>query len=326
VTHGAGLFEHRESRNTGVVSVLVGRRSLLAAGAGVLVSTAACGTTTRGADVAAATTSASATAEPWTSSRPPATAPSTPTSGPTPSGLDRGDLEAAIADYLGGRVGSYAVAVHDRRSGVVVSHGSSPREMLSTVKVLIAVAVLREVEQQARWLTAEEDDLVAAMIQRSDNDATEVLTARLGQDSVEEELEELRMHETTYRPDGAWWGWSTTTPEDLLLLVDHLVDGTTGLTEKSEEYLLTLMEGVTWAQRWGVATPPLPSTLTVRTKNGWGPMADGYRTNSLGHVVGEGRDHSMAVLGRSPLGFSYGTTTVSRLAQIVNDALEERLV
>jgi hypothetical protein len=164
------------------------------------------------------------------------------------------------------------------------------------------------------------------MIGRSDNAATNTLVARLGRDSVAEEVADLRLTATTFRPDGAWWGYSTTTPEDLLLVVDALVDGTTGLPERSERFLLDAMGSVTWTQHWGVSSPPLPTGLTVRTKNGWGPMADGYRVNTVGHVLGDGRDHSMAVLGTSPLGFSYGRTTVSRLAELVHTALEQRLV
>ncbi len=313
-------------RHTPAVRPLVDRRSLLVAGAGLLLPVSACGTATAPDRVDRASGVGAATPPPATTAPTPSVTTTAPTPAPTPSGLDRGDLEGVIARYLGGRVGSYAVAVHDRRSGVVVSHGSRRGETLSTVKVLVAVAVLRELQERGRRPTAEEDRLLAAMIQRSDNDATNLLLTRLGDESVESEIADLRLHSTTFRPDAGWWGYSTATPEDLLVLVDHLVDGTTGLPRASETYLLRLMEGVTWAQRWGVAAPPLPSALTVRTKNGWGPMADAYRTNSVGHVHGEGRDHSMAVLGRSPLGLSYGTATVSRLAQIVNEALAERLV
>jgi len=57
-------------------------------------------------------------------------------------------------------------------------------------------------------------------------------------------------------------------------------------------------------------------------KNGWGPRADGYRLNGLGHVSGRGRSYQMAFLSRTPHGYSYGRGTVNRLSRIVFDALD----
>ena len=308
----------------------IGRRAVLLGGAALLVPAAAgCSRTEGGAVVRAAgpgpvvATSAAPTPTASVTPSPPSTPTPTPTLAP---GIGRADLEARIAEYLSGRTGTYRVAVHDRRSGVVATHESDLGETLSTVKLLIAIAVCRDAEEHGRWLTGEEQRLVSAMIQSSDNAATNALLARLGSGGVEEEIGDLGLMATSFRPFGAWWGYSTTVPEDLVLVVDALVDGRSGLGARSERYLLRLMERPAPNQQWGVASPPLPADLTVRTKNGWGPMADGYRTNSVGHVVGQGRDHTMAVLGRSPLGFGHGRRTVSGLAKLVNTALADPLV
>jgi len=292
---------------------LLDRRALLAGGVAVLVpaaGVAGCGGT------GGAGTSADSTTPAPTSTFP------SPT--PAPSGLARADLAGVIEEYLDGRTGDYAVAVHDRRSGTVLSVGSREGTMLSTVKVPIAMAVLRRVGERGRWLTDREDQLMTAMIQQSDNAATNAILDALGTGPVENEIALLRLTSTHFRTDGRW-GLSTTIPEDLLLVVDALVDGTSGLRERAERHLLTLMEGVAADQRWGVASPPLPGDLTVRTKNGWGVIDGVYRVNTMGHVLGDGRDHSMSVLGTSPRGYSYGTRTVSALATTVHEALAERL-
>ena len=299
---------------------LLDRRTLLAGGVAVLVPPAAVAVAGCGSGGGSGTDGVPVSAESTSPSR----TPTYPTPAPAPSGLVRADLAAAIAEYLDQRTGDYAVAVHDRRSGAVLSVGSREGTMLSTVKVPIAMAVLRRVGERGRWLTDREDQLMTAMIQRSDNAATNAILDALGTGPVENEIALLRLTSTHFRTDGRW-GFSTTVPEDLLLVVDALVDGTSGLRARAERHLLTLMEGVAADQRWGVASPPLPGDLTVRTKNGWGVVDGVYRVNTMGHVLGDGRDHSMSVLGTSPRGYSYGTRTVSGLATTVHEALAERL-
>ena len=81
------------------------------------------------------------------------------------------------------------------------------------------------------------------------------------------------------------------------------------------------MGTVTASQRWGLGDP-LPAGVHVEQKNGWGPMSTGYRLNSFGHVSGNGRSYQLAILSRSPNGFTYGKTTVNRVWRIVFDALD----
>ncbi len=62
--------------------------------------------------------------------------------------------------------------------------------------------------------------------------------------------------------------------------------------------------------------------MHVEQKNGWGPMSTGYRLNSFGHVSGNGRSYQLAILSKSPNGFSYGKTTINKVSRIVFDALD----
>ena len=91
--------------------------------------------------------------------------------------------------------------------------------------------------------------------------------------------------------------------------MNQLVLGTY-LTSGRRDYVRDLMATVTSTQRWGLGDP-LPDTVHVEQKNGWGPMSTGYRLNSFGHVSGTGRSYQLAILSKSPNGFSYGKTTIN---------------
>jgi hypothetical protein len=54
-------------------------------------------------------------------------------------------------------------------------------------------------------------------------------------------------------------------------------------------------------------------------------MSTGDRLNSFGFVSGYGRSHQLAILSKSPNGFSYGKTTINRVSRIVYDALDKPL-
>ena len=86
--------------------------------------------------------------------------------------------------------------------------------------------------------------------------------------------------------------------------MNQLVLGTY-LSPGRRSYVRDLMATVTSTQRWGLGDP-LPDAVHVELKNGWGPMSTGYRLNSFGHVSGYGRSYQMAILSKSPNGYTYG--------------------
>jgi beta-lactamase class A len=159
------------------------------------------------------------------------------------------------------------------------------------------------------------------MIRYSDNAATDTLLARVGVATCQRVADQLAMTHTVVRGGSTgWWGHSTTSTGDLVLLMNSLVRGTY-LTSGRRAYVRDLMATVTPSQQWGLGDP-LPAGVHVEQKNGWGPMSTGYRLNSFGFVSGSGRNYQLAILSRSPNGFTYGKATVNRVSRIVFDALD----
>lgn len=237
--------------------------------------------------------------------------------------LDRAALTARLDQHRTTRGGTMGLVVHDLRNGARLSWRPYTNESLSTIKVLILVACLRKSQDTGVKLTETQHGQARRMIQSSDNAATDALLAWVGTPNVQKAAGLLAMNATVVRGGsaGGWWGYSTTTPADLVTLLDAIALGTPVIHAGHRAYIRHLMSGVVTAQRWGVADPPLPASVYTETKNGWGPLTGGYRLNSIGRVTGDGRNYTMAILTRSPQGFSYGKETINGLARIVHDAL-----
>lgn len=220
--------------------------------------------------------------------------------------------------------------VRDLRSDQGFAWRPFTNESLSTIKVLILVACLRNCQDTGVRLTETQHNHARRMIQSSNNASTEALLAWVDVSNVQRTAESLSMKDTVVRGGsaGGWWGYSTTTPADLVTMLGAIargVPGTAVIHAGHRAYIRDLMAGVVAEQRWGVADPPLPSNTHTETKNGWGPLPDGYRLNSIGNVIGNGRDYSMAILTRSPQGFRYGKATINGLSEIVYEALSDQL-
>ncbi|GAA4120444.1 serine hydrolase [Knoellia locipacati] len=249
---------------------------------------------------------------------------------PAVATLDRAALTAALDEHRAARGGTMGLVVHDLRTGGRFAWREFENQTLSTVKVLILMACLKRVQDSGTPLTDTQHSHARRMIQASDNDATDALLGWVRTPSVQQVADLLELKATTVRGggpagSGTWWGYSTSTPSDLVRAVDAVVSGTPVIHGGHRAYIRHLMSGVIPDQRWGVADPPLPSGTYTETKNGWGPMPDGYRLNSIGRVLGNGRSHSMAILTRSPRGFRHGKETINGLSKIVYDALAQPL-
>ena len=244
--------------------------------------------------------------------------------------LDRAALTAALDAHRAERGGTMGLVVHDLRTGGRFAWREFENESLSTIKVLILLACLKKVQDGGEAFDDRRHSQARRMIQSSDNAATDALLEWVTTAKVQEAAGLLGLKATTVRGGGpagsrTWWGYSTTTPSDLASVVDAVVTGTPVIHSGHRAYIRHLMAGVVPDQRWGVADPPLPRTAYTETKNGWGPLPDGYRLNSIGRVLGNGRSHTMAILTRSPQGFRYGRETVNGLSRIVYDALAQPL-
>jgi len=234
-------------------------------------------------------------------------------------------LTAALDGYMATRSGVAGLVVRDNRNGHYFNWRPRTQQTHSAIKVLILVTTLKVAQDRGRALTSTQKSWASRMIRFSDNDATNALITQVGVTRCRAVAEQLGMTSTTvlggtvFR-SSSWWGHSTSTTRDLVQLMNHLVLGTY-LSPGRRAYVRDLMSAVTSTQTWGLGDG-LPDDVHVELKNGWGPRADGYRLNGLGHVSGRGRSYQMAFLSRTPNGYSYGQGTVNGLSRIVFDALD----
>ena len=214
------------------------------------------------------------------------------------------------------------LVVHDLRSGQRFAWRSFTNESLSTIKVLILVACLRKSQEDAKEFTDEQHNRARRMIQSSDNAATDSLLAWVDTTNVQRAAVDLGLkatrsgrvrrrlvglqHDHARRPrDPARRG--------------RLGDG--GDPRGSPRLHPPPHGRCRAGAAVGRRRPATLDGVYTETKNGWGPLPDGYRLNSIGRVVGQGRSHTMAILTRSPQGFRYGKETISGLSKIVHEAL-----
>ncbi|HET9020666.1 MAG TPA: serine hydrolase [Ornithinibacter sp.] len=231
-------------------------------------------------------------------------------------------LSARIEEYLDGRSGDLGLELVDLDRGEVFRYDADESECYSTIKVLVLTTVLRQAQEAGADLTKRQRQLARRMITRSDNAATEALLADVGRDELRRVARLVGMDHTTI--DDGWFGFWPTVPGDLnamvgaLVLDDAVLDGSRRATARF------LMADVVPQQRWGVFAAE-SDDVHVAAKNGWGPLAGGYRLNSTGWVSGDGREYLLSILSKSPEGFRYGKRTISHVAKICHDALADRL-
>jgi hypothetical protein len=240
----------------------------------------------------------------------------------------RAGLTSALQSYLSGRVGTLGLYLYDFRNASTFGYNNFRSETLSTVKVLVLIALLRRCQERGTTPTSSQKSLASKMIIYSDNAATDSLISQIGTATLQRVGRDVQMFTSTIQGGSYgtnWWGYSMSTPLELLRMVNVALRGTY-LTTANRQYMQYLMTRVTSSQRWGVCDPPLPTELYTVTKNGWGPRTGGYRVNSVGYVSGNGRMHSMAILSRSPNGFTYGKETVNAVSKLVYNALDKPLV
>lgn len=242
------------------------------------------------------------------------------------AGVDtRAQLTAALDRYMATRSGVAGLVLMDNRDGAYFSWRPRRQQTHSTIKVLILIALLRVAQERGRSLTSSQQSLASRMIRYSDNSATNALMNQVGVSTCRRVAAQIGMRDTvvlggTVFRSSTWWGHSTSTTRDLVLMMNRLVYGGY-LTRERRAYARGLMERVVSTQDWALGDGA-PSGVRVQLKNGWGPRSDGYRLNSVGQVYGRGRSYQLGLMSRSFAGYSYGQTTANRLCRIVFDALD----
>ena len=268
-----------------------------------------------------------------------ATAPlASPRSSPAPRAASAGSATAhahrdplgtAAASYLSSRAGTVLAAVYDIGTGRTWHIGEGqPQAEASVVKLDVLETLLSERGQgDGTGLSASEQTQAEQMIEDSDNAAATSLwyevggPARISSFNTQAGLTDTVPSSCVVCPGFSWpgWGLTTTTPDDQIALLRQLVMPSSLLTNAARDYALSLMQGVTPSQRWGVSGG-VPPQVTVALKNGWLPLRgtdSDWQINSVGWVSGAGRNYLMAVLTTGNPSEQYGIDTIDRLAAMV---------
>jgi Beta-lactamase enzyme family len=241
-------------------------------------------------------------------------------------------LSADISKALKGRAGAVAVDVNDPHEGIICHRNADQHfYSASVVKATILGALLHKAEAQGRHLTAHEKSLAKSMITVSDNNAATALWNDVGRTWLQKFLNLASMHDTVLGPGGYWGLTQITAHNESVLLWDLLTPGSL-LTPADQAYELSLMSQVTASQRFGVPDGA-PAGFTVHVKNGWAPLpssSDPWYVNSIGcFTKGDGsKDYSIVVLTHQTTAhptFSYGVTTIQRVAVVVHKDLNGSL-
>lgn len=203
--------------------------------------------------------------------------------------------------------GGLSVAVKDRRSGRVWTYNAGMRnECASIIKVLILASVCWRAQAAGRGLTAWEQGQASIMIRYSDNTAATNLWRSVGgAPGVQAMANRLGMYQT--RTSTAW-GLTTTSAYDQMLLMNEICWNGRVLRSGHRSYIISLMGSVSTGQRWGVG-----SYGASQVKNGWLPYNGQWRINSIGHVGGNYRNHTLAILQRTPT-MEIGVNVANRVA------------
>ncbi len=232
------------------------------------------------------------------------TTPTIPEPTTSPTGPVRRQLDQALSTIAGGNK-NFGVFIHDVRTGGVYSYsGDYTSQSASMAKPMIVAMAERKSRSQGVPMSAQNIDYARKAITHSDNDAASALWTYAGYPGYTTLAKAAGMphtHLDSAKPDQ--WSWTWTTPRDQVHLVDALATGRTPALTKTEcAFIYDLMGQVEDDQTWGIGQPKSAS-VQVHLKNGWVQFQSTdklWAVNSMGSVVGDGRDYRICVMTRVP--------------------------
>lgn len=170
---------------------------------------------------------------------------------------------AAARAFAEGRAGSVSFAVVDARGRFYSYRGATTVPTASVLKVMFAVAYLRQASVRDRPLRDSDRDLLRPMILRSDNTAASRIADIVGPRRMYRLAALANMRDFSYtRP----WGNSRTSPRDQARFLFRL---RTYLPDRHEDYALYLLRNIVDSQRWGIGEVGTPG-WRKHFKGGWG--------------------------------------------------------
>jgi hypothetical protein len=207
-------------------------------------------------------------------------------------------LSPELADYLSGWGTQVGVAVTDLQTGTTYSYnGDHGFTTASSVKVALMFALLRQLEAEGRSPSEEQVQLLTAMIERSDNDAAEVIDVMVGdREGLQAFADELGL--SGFHPGSTYeegWGWGTLTPDTMVRMLTLFERGEMLSSPADNALARQLLSSVDADQRTGVGTTA-PAGAFVMLKNGWVPGPDDlWVFNSSGIVELDGHAYIVSV-------------------------------
>lgn len=223
---------------------------------------------------------------------------------------DPAQLTAALTALDRSRTGSLTAAVHDHRSGHLITYEAARRvECASIIKVTILAMLCDRAQREKRSLTASEKSRADLMIRHSDNDAAQSIWLDLdGASTAGGFVRGLGMNETTPR---SAWGLIRSSAKDQMILLDAITHDTKRFDASNRSYMLGLLRGVESEQRWGVGV-----ISGAAVKNGWLPYDGQWLVNSIGAVQNADRDYTVVILQIAP-SMESGKATIDEAARTI---------
>ena len=209
--------------------------------------------------------------------------------------------------FLRGRIGNASFAIVDERGRIHGSRRGVRHSSASVVKAMLLVAYLRRGDVRRRRLRAGERRLLGPMIRISDNEAANVIYARVGADGLNRLARRAGMRRFTPNPV---WGGSQITARDqarFFFRIDRLIP------RRHRKYALGLLRRIVAGQRWGIPRVG-PRGWRVHFKGGWTPADDGWRVNQAALLRLGRRRLSIAVLTHGNPSLAYGAGTIAGVA------------
>jgi hypothetical protein len=227
--------------------------------------------------------------------------------------------------------GAFSVAAVSTKTGARYSYGAAGGMRTgSVIKLCILEALLLAHQDAHTHVTDSENKLATAMIEHSDNAATEEMYDAIGgRDGLVAALRRFGMKHTVAGPLPNYWGLTVTSAPDYLAVLGNLVSAKP-LDAYSRGYALNLMRHVESDQRWGVGVVADPGT-TFANKNGWlavdqdnpGGLGDDglWLVNSVGVLTVHHQQVLMAVFTQHGESFEDGIELVEALAKAIAPAV-----
>lgn len=214
------------------------------------------------------------------------------------------------------------IAVYDVNAGKLITYqkGSiSVNYTASIVKLSILVGILHKYGQ----LSSDQMALAEAMMQQSDNEATQMLYEQLGSTGLQQVFVAYGMVHTQVDPNGRW-GLTQTTASDQMKLMQQIfvMSNNQFLSDDQKYYVKSLMNstGVNHSQIWGLPKHA-SKNVGMYVKNGWLPLDDDGDSNavinSLSYVTTKKVAYCIVILSNEDNSQDAGFKMANRVGQLV---------